>query len=170
MAVDTNHNNGPDEPVGIGGWLLLPILGLLVSLVDSARVLWTTTFVILGPKMWSAYLNPNTVFYHSGWVPVMIIGGLMQFFLAVLSVIALISIFLKKRYVPRLMIGVYVLAFCLAVLDVALIYQFFTTINRSWAHHMEPAVIRKFLITSGIVVVWVPYFIKSKRVNNTFVR
>ncbi len=169
MATDDGLKKHASEPEGIRGWLLLPLGGLFVTLYMSVDVFRKTTVVILGPEMWSAFATPSTVFYHSPWVPVMVIGGLIQVTIIICSAVALIATFRKKKFVPHLMIAVYALAFFLALLDVTLIYGFFPTISADWAKQMELGVIRKLLGTVAVLIIWVPYFLKSRRVQNTFV-
>ena len=119
---------------GIGGWLILPIIGLFISV----------------PILLYDLLSVNAIYEFNFYIGLL---SLLDIILLVLVVIALFSIFNKKKYAPKIMISFYTANIMIQLVIAFLIEDF-----------------------SGIIApiiggaIWIPYFIKSKRVKNTFVR
>ena len=126
----------PKEKIkGIGGWLLIPIIGLFITLL-----------IILYDL-----LSLNSIFEFSFYT------GLITFFLdmiiLILAIVALFSIFNKKKYTPQIMISVYTVNIMIS-LSLAFLIEDFSIM---WSPIIG-------------VSIWIPYFIYSKRVKNTFVK
>jgi hypothetical protein len=154
----------PGEPEGIGGWLIPPLLGLLLSPV---RLLYDIVKLraLFQPATWAALTRPGSPAYHPLWAPITVFevatnGALIAFTLVVLV------LFLKRsRHVPMLMIAWQAIPIGVQVIDAILAAQI-----PALAHAHGAG-------TSGGVVqpvigaaIWIPYFLKSRRVKNTFVR
>ena len=117
---------------GLGGWLIIPIIGLFLSIAILIYHL----------------ISINK---YSFWFP----GGLLSLLYVILlifSIITLISIFKKKKFVPKLMIFFYATNI--------LVYLAKSLITENFDRIESP-------IVGGII--WSLYFIYSKRVKNTFV-
>ena len=119
---------------GIGGWLILPIIGLFISI----------------PILLYDLLSANAVYEFNFYMGIL---SFLDIALLILVVIALFSIFNKKRYAPQIMISFYV-----ANLIIQLVISYLVDDYEG--------------ILSPIIgcVVWIPYFLYSKRVKNTFVK
>lgn len=169
MSTSTKITDNSKHPVGIGGWLLLPIAVLLVTVYGAFDDFQHTTMVLLGPELWVAFKTPGTYFYHSPWVVLIVASGIIQISILVFSLVALVSIYLKKKIVPRLMIVIYVLALCLVAVDMAVTFFFIATVSPDIANQMTPELLKKLVGVSVGAIIFIPYFIKSKRVKNTFV-
>lgn len=169
MSTLTKVKDNSKQPVGIGGWLLVPIAVLLVTVYGAIDDFQHTTMVLLGSELWVAFTTPGTYFYHSPWVALIVASGTIQISILIFSLVALVSIYLKKKIVPRLMIGIYVLALCLVAVDMAVTFFFIATVSPDLANQMTPELLRKLVGVSVGAIILIPYFIKSKRVKNTFV-
>lgn len=138
---------------GIGGWLVLPIAHILLNaLVMAINV-----------------IDGFRIGYGGGDVAARdLMLGITWFELSLLaySGFCLAMLFLKRRQTPYLMIGFY------ALLLVMVVAEFFLAThqlpNMTLNEKSEPlkAVVR----TAIAAAVWIPYFLVSKRVKNTFVR
>lgn len=122
-----------EQSKGIGGWLIFPIIGLFLSLIiiiyDLIIVNVSFSFWFIGVFLSCLYL-----------------------IILIFILISLLSIFSKKKFVPKLMICFYVTN-VLIHLIIAFIVQDFSRISP--------------LTVGGII--WSIYFIRSERVKNTFV-
>ena len=126
----------PEEKLqGLGGWLILPIIGLSLSVL----ILITN---IIAVNIMPEFNSQNIILSF-------LYGALLVF-----VIISLFSIFKKKKYVPKMMIFFYVTIFAISL------FIDFLTNNFS-----IPGLIGS--IIGGTI--WILYFIKSKRVKNTFV-
>lgn len=163
------HGKTPDGPKGLGGWLLLQVLGLFVSIFVAFRLFMDGSLVLFEPELWVAYTTPGTVFHESLWVPIIVIGALVQLAMVIFSVAALVAIFTKKRFVPKMMIGIYLLGLVLVGVDSLLAAFFVPQIDPALAEQVQPESLKKLIGVTISAAIWIPYFLKSKRVKNTFV-
>lgn len=125
----------PKERIkGIGGWLILPIIGLFVSI----------------PILLYDLLSTNALYEFDFYI------GLLSFLdiiLLIWIIIALFSIFNKKKYTVQIMVSFYIANIIIQLVIAFLIEDFSGLISP---------------IIGGAI--WIPYFILSKRVKNTFVK
>jgi hypothetical protein len=125
----------PQEKIkGIGGWLILPIIGLFISL----------------PVLLYDLLSTNAMYEFSFYI------GLVSFLDVILLgfvIYALFSIFNKKKRTLQIMISFYIINIIIQLVLAFLIEDF--------SRIIQPVI-------GGLI--WIPYFIYSKRVRNTFTK
>lgn len=136
--------------VGIGGWLILPAIGLVLG--PLVGLIGLLVLVSLFPQL--------SAEGHGGVLTAEILAGLV---LVLLQVYAATRFFGKKRNLPAVMTvlyaaGVAAAGILLAIELTAGAQEFATESGKQLARAMMAA------------VVWVPYFHLSKRVQATFVR
>jgi hypothetical protein len=150
--------------VGLGGLLLLPILHLVVNalvllfdaigaFVQSSEAAATARAV--GPVIWSPVAHYAFVFAFFALVA------------AAYAVFCLVQLLRKKKAVPSLMVIFYVLmmgVLCIRYMEVKRIAEL-TGSPKDLGDEFTFTV--RMLIASAI---WIPYFLVSQRVKNTFVR
>src|SRR5215467_5090406 len=132
------------EPKGIGGWLVLPMLGTIVSpLVALWGILQTIPlFEIELPPGLQAFVIAEIIFHFGlmvGWI------------------VAAIWLFKHKRSFPSLFITMLMVTFGGALVDAAIGTSVFGT----------PLTAEDYrTLARGLVdlLIWVPYMAKSKRV------
>jgi hypothetical protein len=149
-----------DGPSGIGGWLLLPLLGLVLTPVLGG-IQVREVLKLMEPAPWKALTDPSSQAYHPfyAW---MLPGELIaNSVMAVLALVLLVLVYMRSPRVPMLMCVFYVLAAVVVIIDTGLASQIpgFT-----W----DRGTIRDVARSVMGVVVWVPYFLVLKRVRNTF--
>jgi hypothetical protein len=57
----------PLGPKGIGGWLILPLIGLCLTPINTARDLLQLTEVMREPELWAALTTPGQPTYRPLW-------------------------------------------------------------------------------------------------------
>lgn len=149
---------------GIGGWLILVVLGLIINPIRVAYFLFSTQAPIFSDGVWDALTTPGSEVYHALWAPLLvfeIIGNIGTIALAVLTLWHLLK---KSRRTPFLAIS------WLSWMVTFVVIDFF-------AGDLIPAVAAqndpesKKELFRGILgaAIWIPYFLVSKRVKATFV-
>lgn len=163
------QGNESIKPNGIGGWLLIPVLGLFFVIYQGFELFKSNDLLLFQSEMWTAFSVPGTVFYKSGWTPLIISLAFLQVAITALSIVALVALFKKKRFVPALMVAIYVVGLALVANDYVLARLFFPMVDPDLAISIQSESIKKLIGVSLAAVIWIPYFVQSKRVKNTFV-
>jgi hypothetical protein len=165
---------------GIGGWLILPAIHLLLGL---ALMLFTAQWALglLAPGA-MGHLSRVAIAYVSAAVPddvseTSAINATTYFlgftvFVTLFTAVCAVSFFLKKRFVPLLMICFYVFSAAHDLGYAILLGNYPGTAQTNdpnvWLAKMQHAdmALLPTLFWSGV---WIVYFIRSNRVRKTFV-
>jgi len=119
---------------GLGGWLILPIIGLFITI----------------PVLLYDLLSTNATYEFNFYI------GLLSFIDIILlgwAIIALILIFNKKKSAPKVIIYFYIINIIIQGVLASMINEY-----------------TYFIRATIIGIIWISYFLKSKRVKNTFVK
>ncbi len=151
-------------PKGIGGWLILVVIGLILTPLMVGRELLTIHLPIFTDGTWHLLTTPGTEVYHPLWAPLIIFETVGNIALIVLAIVTLVSLLNKSSRTPML----------------ATIYfgwnLFFIAADMILADGI-PSIegasnIESYKDLARAVVaaaIWIPYFHLSKRVKATFV-
>jgi hypothetical protein len=152
------------QALPIGGWLLLVAFGLIVTPFRLVYMLITNHWPVFRDGHWAALTDPASSAYHALWGPLIVFEIVANLTLMMLVATALALFFKKSRKAPRVIIAWHVVSVVVLLLD-------------QWLGNMIPSVAgtpdsdQVKEMTRGLVgaAIWVPYFLVSKRVKNTFV-
>ena len=155
--------DSPRELTGLGGWLILPMLGLF------ARFFIVSTYMIryggvYSLERWNLITNPGSASYNAFLAPLLIFELLWNITSMFFTPLLLVLFFQKRYAFPRYAIVFLALqAMVLAIdsLGMGNIRSLQTT-QAALAGHA----------TGGLMftIIWITYFLKSRRVKFTFVR
>lgn len=136
----------------IAGWLVLPALGLLLSPLRNVYEIWSSWQMLNNPLFTSAAERVPAINTAVAWEL-----GMNVLYLGLLLYVAALF-FRRKKTAPRAYIGL-----MLALLGCALVSEF---ILRPLVN-LQPdgTTLLKAVIPC---VIWIPYFLVSKRVAETF--
>ena len=138
-----------DGPKGIGGWLILPTIGTVISPFVMAFWTFQTAAALASP------LTPGMKAFIG-------LEALFNFALMVAWIVAIVLLFKHKRAFPKLFVTILVVTLVGTVLDLMVAASVFKIgIDASDIGGLARSVI-------GIAI-WGPYMFVSKRVKNTFV-
>ena len=89
--------------------------------------------------------------------------------LLIAAVVLLVLLFQKRRVLPRLMIVFYIFNLAVCAMDLLAIVTFIANAFPEIAKNLIPESAK--VVAQALVgtLIWVPYFLVSKRVKNTFV-
>ena len=146
--------------VGIGGWLILPMISILVSLVSiplSTLLNFKNAF-----EYWDILTEPTS----SAYIPALkelIYFELLANLIFYIILISLCYLFFTKKYLTiRVFIIFQVFSFFLVTID---IYLADVLLNLRVESSDVVSIVREFLVS----LIWILYFLKSERVKNTFI-
>lgn len=150
-----------DGPRGIGGWLILPIINLIMTVGSTVYNLYGVVEEWEGIKAIIAGTNDTAMALR---LPVAASSSFALITIGV-ALACLFSIFTHSPRVPRLMTIFYILVIVATVVEILVDYRVAaltggSTSSRNWGGELA-----KVIVAAAI---WIPYFHRSRRVANTF--
>jgi hypothetical protein len=152
-------------PKGIGGWLILPLLALILSPLIKIYMIYEDLWPIFSSDYWEDLTSPTSELYHPLWTRVLIfeVAGNLTIFL--LGLAALVSFLKKSRKAPRLVILWLLLALAFVAAD-----SYFRSYIPGAVQEYDTIFSSELWRAAIPAAIWIPYFLISKRVKATFVK
>jgi hypothetical protein len=138
------------EPKGIGGWLILPVIGTLLSPLVTAYAAYQDVVVLL-----NASVSTSLAVFIA-------VEFLYNFGLVIAWIFAAVLLFRHKRLYPRFFVALLVVTLIGTVLDLAVATMAFDI-------KLDSSDVRSTVRSVIGLAIWGPYMYKSVRVKNTFV-
>jgi hypothetical protein len=161
VIADLEESRGPE---GIGGWLILPLLGLIFTPIRALAALVREQIPVFTQGHFSTLSDPDFVGYHPLWAPLLIIEPIFTFVLGAMAIWALVLMWGKAKAFPRFMVVFYSVNLFYALIDTVLGFQI-----PQVAEHLAPQLVGQMVGAVIGAAIWIPYMRVSKRVKNTFV-
>lgn len=156
-----NENN---ELKGLGGWLILVGIGVVIGPIRLLASLVPTYKPIFENGTWEALTTPGSESYNP-YFGSLLIGEIAYNTIMVAICIYLIYLFFSKHYFfPKLYIGIVVVSIIFIPLDAWIVTKVFPGESM-----FDPDTTKEFLRSLITGVIWIPYMLVSKRVKVTFV-
>lgn len=138
----------------VGGWLILPAIGLMATPIYTVYEFIDTGF--LGQSIWN-----NIQDYGFGF-RVFVVSELVVNIAYILFTVLVIAYFIGRRTgTPQLMIIFYITSFVLVTLDSVVAEYFFPDLGLE-------SDMRQIFRSFVAMAIWIPYFYLSERVKSTF--
>jgi hypothetical protein len=138
------------ELKGIAGWLILPVVGTLLSPLISVYAAFQYAVVLLNSSL-------STVL-----AAFIVVEFFFNFSLAIAWTFAAVLLFRHKRLYPRLFVALLVIMLIGKVLDFMVTATIFDV-------KLDSSDVRSAMLSVILLAIWGPYMHKSVRVKNTFV-
>lgn len=153
---------GNPQPSGIGGWLILPCIGLLLSPLRIAKTAYDTYSPIMKMETLELLANTQLPSHNPRLLPVL--GAELLINIAfILFTLAIIPQFFRKHAgVPKLMVIWYSISVAAQFLD--MIFIMYTDTKTG----LDTQLTKDAIKATVIAAIWIPYFMRSVRVKNTF--
>lgn len=151
------------EPCGIRGWLILPVIGLIITPIRLVALLLTTYVPIFTEGTWEMLTAVESDFYHSLWAPLLIFEIIGNIVFIIASIVLLVLLFRKHYSFPKWMIIYYAANLAFVGIDF-----FAGDLIPAVAADQDPESLKELIRSVVGAAIWVPYFAKSRRVQNTF--
>lgn len=156
-----NENN---ELKGLGGWLILVGIGVVVAPIRLLAFSIPTFKPIFEDGTWEALTTVGSKAYDPLWAP-LLIGEISFNAIMIVATLCLIFLFFSKHYFfPKLYIGIAVVSLIFIPFDAWLVTRIFPS-----EPMFDPDTTREFMRALIGTLIWVPYMLVSKRVKATFV-
>jgi len=149
----------------IGGWLILFAIGLVIYPVRAAFSIATHILPAFSPATWAILTSPGAEGYHPLWKPLLIIELGVNSLLAACAVWLLVWFFRRRRMAPMLAIAFLAFNFAYVGLDAV-----FARNLPGMEQTVAIATLMDVVRTGVACLIWMPYFVVSRRVKRTFVR
>lgn len=148
--------------VGIRGWLLLPSLGVLMApFVYLAAVFEVVPLMQAGS--WWYLTSSDSASYHWLWAPAIVFSLTANLVMLAFASTLCVLFFKARSSVARLYIAYLITAFVVVLVDAVL--SFGPANKTDVMAAMRPVVQQLW-----VVLIWCTYFMRSDRVDATFVR
>ncbi len=157
IQENENYEQGPR---GLGGWLIIPIIGLFLSpLINLFNMI--LNIQLINSTNWTKLTTPGGDSYHSMFKPALYFETGCNVLYILISIYLLVLLFQKKKLLPKLIIFYYIFNVVIEILITVLVNKINADIGTPPVSFSIPAIISS--------LIWIAYFRKSKRVKNTFV-
>lgn len=152
-----------EGPVGLGGWLILPLIG------------WVVTLGLTGANIYSALGDPDVVAILRE-PPPNLPGGLREAMLASLfaalllmasSIACLVAFFRRSRRMVAIATVHFLLLFAAGFVEYGAAQAIGAAVGDA---QVARDAVRDLLRGVIAAAIWIPYFHRSRRVRNTFTR
>ena len=148
---------------------MFPLIGLVVSPLLLLYGFWVDILPCFQGELWSVLTTPGGALYSSYW-PVYLIGAAVGAVgLAVWDVVVLVLFLQRRRLVPVFISVLYLMNVALVLFDWASL-RYLVTHVAALDGVATQANLQAMFRAAISAAVWVPYFWRSVRVRNTFVR
>ena len=144
----TEEQTVKPEPKGIAGWLIIPAIGLVLAPIKSAAMLFRGLSMIqsFAPELTS---DPRLWCF-----------GLIDIAMIIATIIVAVIFFKKRRIAVRAIIGLMVASIFANLVQ--------SLLNAAMFEEVDADTVKPVIHACVFSAVWIPYFLKSKRVKNTF--
>lgn len=160
QSTERKRANASADIEGIGGWLILPMIGLFLAPVAQMIIFFLERDVL-------ASLDTLTAFQRNLVIAEMAIRAVLYI---VVPFVLLLLMFNKRRSFPRAYIAWVIVIALFVALDLVLAYLAFKRhFDTSGEPFFDRETLRAIAGAAWGVIIWVPYMQTSRRVKNTFV-
>jgi len=153
-----------EDPKGLSGWLILPLLGLILSPLWMGFYLVRDLLPAFSTEAWKVLTRPGTPAYDPLWAPLLIFEAVASVALLLFTLVLLFLFVKKSRRTPKLFI-----AWLLSLVGLRIADQLLGSRIPVIAQHPDPQGLKELAQAILAALIWIPYFMRSKRVKNTFV-
>jgi hypothetical protein len=149
------------KPSGIGGWLILPAIGLVLTPIVLLKGL-VELLPVFDPEIWQQLTEPGADSYHPLWATVVIYELLANVGFLVFTLWLGFLFVRKSSRTPAVFIAWLAINIAIQLVDLLLGAQIPAVAEESASGYVE---LFRSLVQA---IIWIPYFIRSERVRNTF--
>jgi hypothetical protein len=148
----------------IGGWLILAAIGLILTPIRIFVTVAKDLVPAFSSDVWPRLTTPGTEAYHPLWAPLLIFEMVGNCLFILFAIVIVIFFFQRRIFGPKLII-----IFLLSNLVFVATDYFVADLIPFVASQEDIGSLMELVRVSVVCLIWVPYFLVSKRVKGTFV-
>ena len=164
MAEIAQEEQEEKSYVGLGGWLILPLLLLFLTPLYLGYVLQRDIFPIFLEGYWPLLTTPGEMAYDPMWAPLILFQAVGKTLIAIFAIVLLVLFLYRSSALPKLFICFLLLSLAFAATDFYVAKQV-----RLFAGGIDIRAVQDVVAGAVSLLIGVPYFLMSKRVRQTFV-
>jgi hypothetical protein len=159
----SNEMEKTEDPHGIRGWLILPILGFVGTIVLTVINLLQTLTVVDGlTAIFTASTGPLSALKIPAALS--LIAGIL---VVASASYCLVLIYTKGKAIKKIATAHYLIVLCAALSE---LWGESVLLKAAPGTTPDPSTMRYLLRAASAAIIWIPYFHFSKRVKNTFTK
>lgn len=157
---------------GVGGWAILPVIGLVLTALLSLYFLFGQVLPLL--RSWVTLTASGTTAHQPLMGPYLVFMTFVEASLLVFPIFLLVLVAKKKRVLVPIIVSFYAVALLFMVIEFVALATFIDRIvvDRGFPDEAVSLVWQGMVqvVFRGILIcaIWIPYFLCSDRVRNTF--
>jgi Protein of unknown function (DUF2569) len=149
---------------GLGGWLILVGLGIIISPLRIISQVFPVYSEIISSGSWTTLTTPGSDAYNPLWAPILLGEMLINGGLLLVWIFVAFLFFTKKKAFPKWYIGILLFTLTFILIDAVAIKVVLP--NQAM---FDAETTKEFGRSLIATLIWVPYMLISKRVKATFV-
>ena len=165
MTASQISRDGDEKYDQIGGWLIICAIGLTLYPLQAVVSLFSEILPAVSSENWLRLTTPGSVSYHPLWAPLLIMELIGNGCFLILSTGLVVFFFKRRKFVPKLAIIFLTANFIFVSID-----GYFTQVVLATTDPTNMGPVINFVRTLVASIIWIAYFLFSKRVKRTFIR
>lgn len=150
---------------GLGGWLILVGIGIIISPIKILLFLFNNLLLIFTSGSLSMLTDPSSEAYSPFWIPLLAFEGIGNIAFLALGVLLIVFFFQKRKMFPKLYIIVLIANIVFLISD-----ELLSNLIPYLAKIEDTGTVSDIVRTVISCLIWIPYMLCSKRVKSTFIR
>jgi len=163
--LDTLDVHETEQPLKIGGWLILVAIGIVLSPMRSLMLMSTTYPDIFIDGTWEALTVVGSPAYSPMWAPLILGEMLINVVFFCLGLYLAYLFFTKKVTLPRWYFGLAISSSLFILIDAYVI-----SIVIPDTAMFDPETRKEFFRSLISLFIWSPYLFFSQRAKDTFIQ
>ena len=157
-------NEESNELDGLWGWLLLFTGWVVLKIIGIGFLIASSFLPLFRDGTWQALTRPDSPAYHPLWERVLLFELAGNIAIGAMAMVTLALLVVRSSYAPKSAIALLVGNVAVAAVSYFIAGQIPSLTDRGTDYESLAVLVRSTLA----MLVWVPYFVMSKRVKATF--
>ena len=162
--LQENQPGEQNDLEGIGGWLILLAIGMVVTPIRIVMLIGSTYPEIFSSGIWEVLTTPGADAYQPLWGPIIIVELSINIGLMVAWIYMGFRFFTKSREFPKWYVGIAIFSLLFILVD-----AFAVKLVLPNEPVFDPDTVQELARSVFMVIIWAPYVLLSKRAKATFV-